>query len=222
MGLFEDFGTALPEDKREAFKAAIGSLDGAIKIDSRETVEKLAESNEHLKSFLDSRISKAVSARDENFMRERFPSLVEEELKKRAPKPKDPELAAALERVEKLEKAKAEAEREIFIANQRAKIAPKLGELGLDAELADMFIGADDVSTEAKLGAFTKAFAKARDGHVERVLKERFGNMPTPSGGQSNITTREAKVAQMQELAKNPANYQQVLRLQDEINRMKE
>ena len=221
MGLFEDFGSALPEDKREAFKAAISAFDGAVKIDSREAIEKLAD-NQHVKSYVDSMVSKAVASRDERFKAEKLPGIVEEEIKKRGPKPKDPELAAALERVEKLEQAKAQAEREIFIANQRAKIAPKLGELGLDAELADMFIGADDVSTEAKLGAFTKAFAKARDGHVERVLKERFGNMPTPSGGQSNITTREAKVAQMQELAKNPANYQQVLRLQDEINRMKE
>jgi len=35
MGLYEDFGEALPVDKREAFKAAISALDGAVKIDSR-------------------------------------------------------------------------------------------------------------------------------------------------------------------------------------------
>ena len=221
MGLFEDFGTALPEDKRDAFKSAISSLDGAVKIDSRESIEKLAD-NQHLKSYLDSMISRAVASHDEKFKAEKLPGIVDDEIKKRSPKPKDPEVAALYDEVKALKEAKAQAEREIFIANQRSRVAPKLSELGLDAELADMFIGSDDAATEAKLGAFTKAFTKARDGHVERVLKERFGNMPMPSSGNSNVTTREAMVARMNELAKNPATYQQALALQDQISKMRE
>jgi len=221
MGLFEDFGTALPEDKREAFKSAVSALDGAVKIDSRETVEKLAETNDYVKSWKDAVISKATASHDANFREKTLPGLIEEEIKKRGPKPKDPELAAALERVEALEKAKKQAEDENRRITQLSKVLPKLTEMGLEPEWADRLIGNTDAETDELIAKFEKSFTKARDSYTEKILKERFGNQGTPPGGGYSVSTKEQLIHQMQELAKNPANYQKVLILQEQINSMK-
>jgi 3-methyladenine DNA glycosylase Tag len=102
MSIYDDFSTVIPEDKREAFKSALSQFDGAVKIASREDAEKLFESNDFIKSAKDAYISKATEAHDKNFKEKTLPGLIQEELKKNVPKPKDPELAAALERVEAL------------------------------------------------------------------------------------------------------------------------
>jgi len=219
MGLFEDFGTALPEDKREAFKSAVSALDGAVKIDSRETVEKLAETNDYLKSWKDSVISKATAAHDEKFMREKFPGLVEDEIKKRGPKPKDPELAAALERVEALEKAKAQAEKENRRITQLSKVLPKLTEMGLEPEWADRLVGNTDAETDELIAKFEKSFTKARDSYTEKILKERFGNQGMPPRGGSAPTSREALQQKYSDLM-NKQQFQQALVVQAELQRM--
>ena len=219
MGLFEDFGTALPEDKREAFKAAISALDGAVKIDSRETVDKLASENPFIKSAIDSAISRAVASHDEKFKAEKLPSMIEDEIKKRGPKPKDPELAAALERVEALEKAKLQAENENKRITQLSKVLPKLTELGLEPEWADRLIGNTDAETEELIAKFEKSFTRARDGHTEKILKERFGNQGTPPMGGNRPTTREALQAQYTDLMQKK-QFQQALIVQAEMQKM--
>lgn len=183
MGLLEDFGSVIPADKQEAFKQAVSALDGAIKIDSRETVDKLAIDNPFIKSAIDSAISKAVESHDVKFKAEKLPGLIQEELKKNAPKPKDPELAAALERVEALEKAKTQAERETFRAVQLSKVLPKLTELGIDAEIADRLIGNDDAETDKIIDKFYKSVTKAREEYATKTLREKFGNQGMPPKG---------------------------------------
>jgi len=189
MSIYDDFSAVIPEDKREAFKSALSQFDGAVKIDSRETVDKLAAENPFIKSAIDSAISRAVASHDDKFKAEKLPSIIDEEIKKRGPKPKDPELAAALERVEALEKAKAQAERDTFIANQRSKVLPKITEMGIDADLAEILIGNSDVETDARMEKLIKSFTKARDGYTEKILKERFPDQKTPPMGSSNVKT---------------------------------
>lgn len=218
MGMFDEFEALIPEDKRGDFRAKVSQLDGAVKIDSRETVEKLASENPFIKSAIDSAISKAVNAHDEKFKAEKLPVIVEEEIKKRGPKPKDPELAAALERVEALEKAKAQAEREMALAMQRAKVLPKLTEWGMDAELADMLIGNSDIETDARIAKFEASFVKARDGHTERVLKQRFGNNGTPTMGGAAKTTKDQLQAQYVALM-NAKQFQQAMLVKAELDR---
>jgi len=197
MGLYEDFGTALPEDKREAFKAAISALDGAVKIDSRETVDKLASENPFIKSAIDSAISKAVDSHDAKFKAEKLPSLIEEEIKKRGPKPKDPELAAALERVEALEKAKKQAEDENKRITNLSKALPVVTELGLDAKWADRLIGNTEAETEELVNAFKADIVKAREVYMSQDYQKRFGNqgMP-PMGAQPKPADLEAQYAE--------------------------
>jgi hypothetical protein len=183
MGLLEDFGAVIPADKQEAFKLAVAALDGAVKIDSRETVDKLAIDNPFIKSAIDSAISKAVESHDVKFKAEKLPGLIADELKKSAPKPKDPELAAALERVEALEKAKTQAERETFRAIQLSKVLPKLTELGIDAEIADRLIGNDDAETDKIIDKFYKSVTKAREEYATKILHDKFGNQGMPTKG---------------------------------------
>jgi hypothetical protein len=220
MGILDDFGSVIPADKLESFKTAISAFDGAVKIDSRETVEKLASENQFVKSAIDAAISRAVASHDEKFKAEKLPTLIDDELKKRGPKPKDPELAAALDRVEALEKAKTQAEREIYIANQRAKVLPKITELGIDADLADILIGNTDAETDARLDKLVKSVTKARDGYTEKVLKDRFGNSMTPPGGGSAPTTVEQLGAKYADLM-GKRQFQQALVVQDQIARMR-
>lgn len=219
MGILEDFGSFIPADKQEAFKAAVSSFDGAVKIDSRETLDKLAESNNVIKSWKDSVISRAVASHDEKFKAETLPNLLEEEIRKRGPKPKDPELAAALERVEKLEKAKAQAEAEARRVTQLSKVLPKITEWGLDAEFADRLIGDNDETTDAMIAKFEKSFTKARDGYTERVIKEKFGNQPVPPMGGNKPNTREALTAQYTELM-NQKRFQEAMLVQGELARL--
>lgn len=221
MGLFEDFGEALPAEKREAFKAAISALDGAVKIDSRETLDKLAESNDYVKSWKDAVISKATASHDANFREKTLPGLIEEEIKKRGPKPKDPELAAALERVEALEKAKKQAEDENRRITQLSKVLPKLTEMGLEPEWADRLIGNTDAETDELIAKFEKSFTKARDSYTEKILKERFGNQGMPPKGGSAPTSREALQQKYNELMQKK-QFQQALVVQAEMQRLGE
>ena len=221
MGLYEDFGEALPADKQAAFKAAVSALDGAIKIDSREIADKLASENPFVKSAIDSAISKAVESHDAKFKAEKLPGIIEEEIKKRGPKPKDPELAAALERVEALEKAKKQAEDENKRITQLSKVLPVITELGLDAKWADRLIGNTDAETEETINAFKADVTKVRDSYTEKILKERFGNQGMPPKGGSAPTSREALQQKYNELMQKK-QFQQALVVQAEMQRLGE
>jgi hypothetical protein len=183
MGLYEDFGEALPQEKREAFKAAVAALDGAVKIDSREVAEKLVKDNQYLKSAWDAAVSKAVENHDEKFRAEKLPGLLEAEIKKREPPPKDPVLAAMKAEIDAMKADKEKIAAETRREKQLARVIPRLTDMGLDADLADRLIGNTDDETDGLLGTFEKSFTKARDGYTERILKERFGNQITPLRG---------------------------------------
>lgn len=221
MGLYEDFGEALPQDKREAFRSAISALDGAVKIDSREMLDKLAETNDYVKSWKDAVISKATASHDANFREKTLPGLIEEEIKKRGPKPKDPEVAAALEEAQKARAEVEEWKAATNKARQMNKVLPKITEWGLDPDMAEDFIGNDDASTDAKIAKFEKSFTKARDSYTEKILKERFGNQGMPPKGGSAPTSREALQQKYNELMQKK-QFQQALVVQAEMQRLGE
>jgi len=150
-----------------------------------------------------------------------LPGLIEEEIKKRGPKPKDPELAAALERVEALEKAKKQAEDANIRMAQLSKVIPVITELGLDAKWADRLIGNTDAETEETINAFKADVTKVRDSYTEKILKERFGNQGMPPKGGSAPTSREALQQKYNELMQKK-QFQQALVVQAEMQRLGE
>ena len=216
LSIYDDFSAMIPEDKREAFK---GAVDGLVKIDSREVAEKIAGDNPHFKSVIDAAISRAVASHDDKFKAEKLPTLVEDEIKKRAPKPKDPELAALYEQVNALKADKEKADKELFRSNQLAKVLPKITELGLPAELADRLIGNDDADTDAIVDKFYKAVAKSREDHATKILRERFGNQATPTMGAAKPSTIESLKSQYNDLMAKK-QFQQAILVSDQIKKM--
>lgn len=170
----------IPEEKRAAVQA---ELDGAVKIASREDAERLIRDNAHVRAAFDAGISKTVADHDQRFMAEKLPGLVDEGIKARMPKPKDPELAAALERVEKLERENREASDKALRAQQRARAIGKLAEKGLSDKMAEYVLGSTDEETDAKLAAFIAEAEAWRNSAVEGTIKDRFGTQPMPAKG---------------------------------------
>lgn len=221
MGLFEDFGEALPQDKREAFKAAVSALDGAVKIDSRETAEKLVKENQYLKSAWDAAVSKAVENHDEKFKAEKLPGLLEAEIKKREPPPKDPILAAMKAEIDAMKADKEKVEADTRRAKQLSRVIPKLTELGLEADLADRLIGSTDDETDSWLETLEKSFVKARDKHTSEYVKKTYGNQAIPPAGGVQPTTRDALQLKYNELMQKK-QFPQAMAVQAEMQRLGE
>jgi ribosomal protein L17 len=124
-----------------------------------------------------------VENHDEKFRAEKLPGLLEAEIKKREPPPKDPILAAMKAEIDAMKADKEKVEAETKRAKQLSRAIPKLTEMGLDAELAERLIGNTDDETDSLLDTFGKSFVKARDGYTEKILKDRFGNQVMPPRG---------------------------------------
>ena len=146
--------------------------------------KNMLANNEIVKAYftsqLDSGISKAVNSHDQKFMKEKFPKLLEEEIKKRDTSNLTPEqqqikeLQKQLEQME-LEKTKAE----LLEANRN-----KLKDHGLDTSLAKYINNDDDIVF----------FKDLISNSVQAGIKEKLGNSnykPVASSGDVNSITKE-------------------------------
>ncbi len=165
----------VPEDKREAVK---GELTGYVKIGSRDDAEKIANEHPHVKSVLDSRISKAVESHDVRFMAEKLPTLVEEEVRKRNPPkdPKDIELSKLRDEMEKMK-------REGTFKEQRALAVKLAAEKKLPIDIVERFIGENDEDTVAAIDKLAGVLMPWRDETVKAEIGARIGNNGTPPKG---------------------------------------
>lgn len=187
MTFAEIIAAAVPE-KQEAVRQELAKIEGAVKINSREEAAKFIDENSFMAAEFQSRLSKKNLEFETRFKAEDMPKLVEEEIKKRGPKPKDPEVLAAYEKAEKAEKAMQEFQDKAIKAEQRSVAVNLLSGIGLSAKMADLFIGKNDAETQANFAKYfdpkdPESFPSWRDGHAEKLLKDRFGTQPTPSGG---------------------------------------
>lgn len=142
----------------------------------------LLETNEVVKAYyqsqFDTAISTAVNDHDEKFMKEKFPQLLEDEIKKRDDKNKTPEQIQLEKMQTELENMKKENAREKSI-NKYSKI---LADKKLPAELIDFVIGEDDTATEKNIETFNTLIGKI----TEDSLKN---NAAKPSGSGTNTNT---------------------------------
>lgn len=174
----------VPEDKRAAFTAKLAEISkGYVKIDGPDIAAKVMKENEYLKSILESETSKRVENHDVKFRAEKLPGIIEEEIKKRGPKPKDPETAAALEEAQKarteIEKWKADA----IKAQQRARAIAVLSKEGLPESLADRYIGMTDEETDANLKGLVSTIKPIIKAQTDAEVLKRVGNQGTPPAG---------------------------------------
>lgn len=142
----------------------------------------LLETNEVVKAYyqsqFDTAISTAVTDHDEKFMKEKFPKLLEDEIKKRDDKNKTPEQIQLEKMQAELENMKKENAKEKSI-NKYSKI---LADKKLPAELIDFVIGEDDTATEKNIETFNTLIGKI----TEDSLKK---NAAKPSGSGINTNT---------------------------------
>ena len=178
------------EDKRQAVTDA---LAGVVKITSREDAEKVIKENSFIKSSFDAGISIAVASHDKRFMEEKLPNVIEDELRKRAPKPKDPELANALKIAEDAQKEVQAIRREALIERQTSRAITKASQLGIPAELAAKYIGNSDEETDAAVDSLCGVLKPYMDKTITQGVIARVGNNGMPPAGNVAETTLEAQ-----------------------------
>ena len=162
--------------------------------------KNMLANNEIVKAYftsqLDSGISKAVNSHDQKFMKEKFPKLLEEEIKKRDTSNLTPEQQQLKELREQLEAMKAEkAKSELLESNRN-----KLKEQGLDTGLAKYINSDEDITF----------FKELIGNSVQAGIKEKLGNSnykPVASTGDVNSITKEQF---------NKMNYTEKLKLYNE------
>lgn len=224
MTIADVVAAAAPE-QREAVRQFLNGFDGMVKIGSVEDAEKLVDGNDYLKRVYDSRLSKKVAEYEVKFLETKLPELMKTERAKLEaeykPKPKDPELAAALERIEKIEKEKAETEAKYRREALLGRVAPKFAEAGIDTSFAARFLGQDEAETDAQVAGFLKSLDAAMNARLDKEIKARFpGSAPPPRG--ETPTTRAALAAEMERLQKAGAPYAEILKVQQRAATLKE
>lgn len=185
-----DFLQALPEDKREAFKAEAAAIESklskAVVIETKEDAQKLVESNELLKAINQADRDRRYAEMLKKFEEEKLPALLEAERKKGQKQPWEIE-------IEKLKAENEAAKRESLLERQKSRALAKASEMGIPASLIDRFVGLTDEETDAGLKALADTVLPYRDNAVKAAL-EKVGSQPAPKGGQASVVeiTRES------------------------------
>lgn len=165
----------IPADKQELVKTELGQY---VRIDGRDAAEKLAKEHPHIKSVVDSYISKAVASHDERFMAEKLPSIVDAEILKKNP-PKDPRDQKIIEMENKFK----ELERAASIKDQTALAVTLASEKGIPVELVKKWIGNNDDETRTNIEMLSGVLKPWKDEAIKQGLVERLGNGSAPKVG---------------------------------------
>lgn len=183
--------------ENEEIKGLAKSLDTI----SIEDFKQLLASNKEIKgyytSMLDSKISKAVNSHDSKFMAEKFPALLEEEIKKRSNEGltedqiKLKEMAAKIQQMEQ-DKLKAE---------MSSKYSKVLGEKGLSTDLIDFVLGTDDEVTNSNIEKINNIFVSM----LQSGIKEKLGDFKYKPPG-SNFDDKAITKEQFQNMTYQEKN----------------
>lgn len=169
-----DFVDALPEDKREAYKAEISK---AVVIASKEDALKFVESNELLKGVNQADRDRRYNEMLDKFNKEKLPQLLEEERKKGQKQPWEL-------KIEEMEKREIEKDRALIAEKQKNKALSKAHDLGLptNEDFISRFVGQTDEETDAGLKFLADTVLPYRKSAVDAALKE-IGTQRKPQGG---------------------------------------
>ncbi len=174
-----DFIAALPEDKREAYKAEVTATEAklakAVVIETKEDAQKLVETNELLKAVNQSFLDKKDADRMKTFETERLPKLLEAERAKGQKQPWEIE-------IEKLKAENEVSKNESLREKQKNRALAKATELGIPTALIDRFVGFNDEETDAALKLLADTVIPYRENAVKAAL-EKIGSQPSPKGG---------------------------------------
>ena len=168
-----------------------------------EDFKNVLANNKEIKAYytsaLDSGISKAVNSHDEKFKKEKLPSIIEAEIKKRSNEGKSETEIQLQEMKEQLEKMKAEK----LKADMSAKYTKVLSEKGLSTELIDFVLGTDDETTTANIDKINSIIGNVANSRV----KEKIGESSYKQEGISNSNVGKITWEQVVENPKLYSDY---------------
>jgi len=185
----QDFVDALPEDKRESYKAEISK---AVIIASESDAETFAGSNELLKKanqrYRDGKLNETKTEFMRNFNERELPSLLEQKYKEKHPDadPKDLAYKALEEKLNSMQ-------RDGTLKERKAVALQKLAELELPVSLADLALDMDETAFGSKLELLS-SLKTWKEEAVAKALAEKLGNQGAPKGGSSaaNVMSEDA------------------------------
>lgn len=154
-----------------------------ITVDDYKTIlENNAEVKGYHTSSFDSAVSKAVKSHDEKFMKEKFPQLLETEIKKRSNEGKTPEqieLETVKSEVQQMKIEKAQAE-------MKAKYTKIFSDKGLGTDLLDLIkLSADPDKEEANNTTIEKLCEYVNNSITKGINSKITENPPIPEKKQS-------------------------------------
>jgi hypothetical protein len=172
----QDFVDALPEDRREAYKAEISK---AVVIATEADAEKFADTNELLKKanqrYRDKKFEDTKTEFLKNFNEKDLPALLEAERKKGQKSPLEIEM-------EELKAARLADKRELALEKQKTRALARAQAEGIPAELVERYIGETDEATDQGLEALFKVVKPWAEGREAKVKQELLGNQGNQRG----------------------------------------
>jgi hypothetical protein len=167
----EVFMEKLPEADREAFKTELGNYVPKAELEKYVPLEGLEKS-----PVFQSKLSLKHEESMAKWQKEKLPTMIEEEIKKRGTK--DP---TTLE-IEKLREEIAAEKRSGLLKERKAQAIQELSKHGIDAELAEFVISDDEEKFNANIKTLVGKFTSLRDEAVKKAKTEAYGQTP-PKGG---------------------------------------
>ncbi len=146
------------------------------KIDVQE-IEKLAQGDESIKSWLDSLKDKHLSKGLETWKENNLQGLIDEKVRELNPEKTPQEIE-----LEKIKQQLAKMEREKVYEELKNKALTVATEKGIPTTLIDHFIGEDEDSTLRNLEKFQETMNTFIQGQVEKRLKD--NDYKPPAGGE--------------------------------------
>jgi hypothetical protein len=157
-----DFVNDLPEDKRKAFS------DEAAKYADLSTIDRNPEFQRQLSLKHETTMA--------NFMRDKLPGMIDEEVKKRGTKqPWEIE-------IENLKRENAEKDRLMVLKERKSQALAELAKHGIDPDLADFVITDDEAKFKANIDRLVGKMTSFRDDAI-KTEKEKIYSTNPPRGG---------------------------------------
>lgn len=168
-------------------------------------IQKLADEDSEVKSWLDSIKDKHASKSLETWKTNNLEKLISEEVTKRNPS-ETPEQKQIRELTERLNKKEQDEQRQILLN----KALVYADEKKLPKDVLEYFLGEDEDTTKANLEKFESVFTN----HVESLVNERLKDSSyTPPKGESGkkLTLQEIEKMSQDEINKNWEQVREVL-----------
>lgn len=156
-----DFAADLPAEKQDAYKAELAKYTEVASIDRHPEFQR--------------QLSLKHETTMSNWQKEKLPTLIEEEIKKRGTKqPWEIE-------IEKMKAENAELQRQAILKDRKSQAIAELSKLNLDSSLADFVVTDDETKFTENISRLTGTLNAWRDDQVKKIKTEVLGQNPQGS-----------------------------------------